>query len=52
MASMPGWALAVLIPCGSLALCLGVFLIWARLGTKEPLEHDNPMPETHFREEG
>ncbi len=45
---MPEWALAILIPVGLLAVGLGTFLLWARLGTKEPLKHDNRMPETHF----
>lgn len=49
---MPEWALAILIPVGLLAVGLGVFLVWARLGTKEPLPHDNRMPETHFRQGG
>lgn len=47
---MPEWVLAKLIPVGLLAVGLGVFLVWARLGTKEPLPHDNRMPETHFRQ--
>ncbi|MBZ4320509.1 hypothetical protein [Streptomyces huiliensis] len=45
---MPEWALAILIPVGLLAVGLGAFLIWARLGTKEPLKHDNQITETHF----
>ncbi|MEU7005361.1 hypothetical protein [Streptomyces sp. NPDC046332] len=49
---MPDWVLAVLIPVGLLTVGVGVFLLWPRLGTKEPLEHDNPMPETYFRESG
>jgi hypothetical protein len=50
---MPEWALAILIPVGLLAVGLGTFLVWARLGTKEPLNHgDNRMPETHFRQGG
>lgn len=49
---MPDWALAILIPVGLLAVGLVTFLIWARLGTKEPLKHDNRMPETHFRQGG
>ncbi|MGW6563857.1 hypothetical protein [Streptomyces sp. NPDC054975] len=49
---MPEWVLAVLIPVGLLTVGLGVFLVWARFGTKEPREHDNVMPETHFREQG
>ncbi|WP_406146799.1 hypothetical protein [Streptomyces sp. NBC_01012] len=47
---MPDRALAVLVPVGLIAVCLGVFLLWVRLGTKEPLKHDNTMPETYFRE--
>ncbi|MET9364561.1 hypothetical protein ABZX93_27080 [Streptomyces sp. NPDC006632] len=47
---MPEWALAVLIPVGLLGVGLGTFWVWACLGTKEPVNHDNPMPETHFRQ--
>ncbi|MFI9046116.1 hypothetical protein [Streptomyces sp. NPDC053427] len=49
---MPEWVLAILVPVGLLAVGLGTFLVWARLGTKEPLHHDNQMPETHFRQGG
>lgn len=49
---MPEWVWAILVPAGLLAVGLGAFLVWARLGTKEPLKHDNRMPETHFRQGG
>ncbi|MDG4859707.1 hypothetical protein P8605_16375 [Streptomyces sp. T-3] len=45
------WVLAVLIPVALVAVGLCAFLVWAHLGTKRPLRHDNPMPETHFREQ-
>ncbi|HEY9374690.1 hypothetical protein [Streptomyces sp.] len=48
---MSEWVLAVVIPVGLLGLGVGVFLVWAHKGTKEPLEHDNRMPETYFREQ-
>ncbi|MFD9409728.1 hypothetical protein ACFWBN_22305 [Streptomyces sp. NPDC059989] len=49
---MPEWLLAVLIPGGMVALGLGAFLLWARFGTEDPVEHHSSMPHTWDPPEG
>ncbi|WP_411104140.1 hypothetical protein [Streptomyces sp. cmx-4-9] len=49
---MGEWLLAVCIPVGLLALGVGGFLLWARWGTGDPVEHHSSMPETWDPPEG
>ncbi|MFI8517132.1 hypothetical protein ACIGEZ_04780 [Streptomyces sp. NPDC085481] len=42
---MPEWLIAVLIPVGLTGLGAVAFLVWARLGTDRPVEHEGSMPE-------
>ncbi|WP_327417468.1 hypothetical protein [Streptomyces sp. NBC_01233] len=42
----------ILATGGLLAMGLGGFLLWARFGTEDPVEHHSSMPHTWNRPEG
>ncbi|MBL1121015.1 hypothetical protein JK364_53630 [Streptomyces sp. 110] len=37
---MMGIVLAIVIPLTAIGLALGIYLLWARWGTKQPVKHD------------